>query len=49
MRKRATSFDITASPYSFGEIKAKADELGRKSGLTISLQRNEIFDEMHSV
>lgn len=38
-----------ASPYSFGEIKAKADELGKKSGLVISLQRNEIFDEMHSV
>lgn len=37
------------SPYSFNDIKAKADELGKKSNLTINVQRNEIFDEMHSV
>ena len=37
------------SPYSFSEIKERADELGKKAKLTISLQRNEIFDEMHSV
>ena len=37
------------SPYSFKEIQAKADELGKNSKLSIAVQRNEIFDEMHSV
>ena len=38
-----------ASPYSIKEIQAKADEIGKKSNLTIAIQRNEIFDEMHGV
>ena len=38
-----------SSPYSFKEIQAKADEVGKRANLSIAVQRNEIFDEMHSV
>ncbi|MBO4323557.1 MAG: ACT domain-containing protein [Clostridia bacterium] len=37
------------SPYSFKEIQEKASELGKKTNLSIAVQRNEIFDEMHRV
>ena len=41
--------DVGAATTSFGELGAALEELGREMGLSIRIQRQEIFDAMHTI
>ena len=41
--------DIGQASASFGELAASLVELGAEMGLSIRIQREEIFDAMHSI
>ena len=41
--------DVTGSAVSFAELARALDELGREMGLSIRIQREEIFDAMHTI
>ena len=41
--------DVSASNASFGELGRGLSELGTEMGLSIRIQREEIFDAMHSI
>ena len=41
--------DIRDSSVPFGQLSAALAELGREMGLSIRIQREEIFDAMHSI
>ena len=41
--------DVSASTASFGELGRGLDDLGAEMGLSIRIQREEIFDAMHSI
>ena len=41
--------DVSAAAASFGELGETLSELGREMGLSIRIQRQEIFDAMHSI
>ena len=41
--------DIGAATASFGELSAALTELGTEMGLSIRIQREEIFDAMHRI
>lgn len=41
--------DVTNASCSFGELKQALEQIGRDSGLTLSAQRDEIFQYMHRV
>ena len=40
--------DVSAATVSFAEIKESLAELGREMELSIRIQREEIFDAMHT-
>ena len=41
--------DASAATASFGELNAALAELGNEMGLSIRIQREEIFDAMHRI
>ncbi len=41
--------DVGASTASFGELREALAGLGAEMGLSIRIQREEIFDAMHSI
>ena len=41
--------DVGAATASFGELGSALDELGTEMGLSIRIQREEIFDAMHRI
>ncbi|WP_295763254.1 ACT domain-containing protein [uncultured Oscillibacter sp.] len=41
--------DVSKSTASFGELGRGLDDLGAEMGLSIRIQREEIFDAMHSI
>ena len=41
--------DVGAATASFGDLNAALEELGREMGLSIRIQRQEIFDAMHTI
>jgi len=41
--------DVSASTASFGELREGLSDLGKEMGLSIRIQREEIFDAMHSI
>ena len=41
--------DLSAASAPFGELSASLAELGKEMGLSIRIQREEIFDAMHSI
>ena len=41
--------DVSASSASFGELGKALADLGAEMGLSIRIQREEIFDAMHSI
>ena len=41
--------DIGTSDLGFGEIAERLEAYGRESGMEIHIQREEIFDAMHSI
>lgn len=41
--------DVSKSTASFGELGKSLSELGAEMGLSIRIQREEIFDAMHSI
>lgn len=41
--------DVSKSTASFGELGRGLNELGAEMGLSIRIQREEIFDAMHSI
>ena len=41
--------DVSASTASFGELGRGLDDLGAEMGLSIRIQREEIFDAMHNI
>ncbi len=41
--------DVGASTASFGELREGLSALGAEMGLSIRIQREEIFDAMHSI
>jgi len=41
--------DIGAATASFGDLSASLAELGSEMGLSIRIQREEIFDAMHRI
>ena len=41
--------DIGAATASFGDLSASLTELGSEMGLSIRIQREEIFDAMHRI
>ena len=41
--------DVSASPCPVAELAQKLEEKGRETGLSIRLQREEIFQAMHRV
>ena len=41
--------DIGAATASFGDLSAALAELGAEMGLSIRIQRQEIFDAMHRI
>ena len=41
--------DVSQSSASFGELAASLVELGEEMGLSIRIQREEIFDAMHRI
>ena len=40
---------VTGSAVSFAELARALDELGTEMGLSIRIQREEIFDAMHTI
>ena len=41
--------DVSAATASFGELSASLTDLGREMGLSIRIQREEIFNAMHTI
>lgn len=41
--------DVSKSTASFGELGKSLGQLGAEMGLSIRIQREEIFDAMHSI
>ena len=41
--------DVSKSTASFGELGRGLDDLGAEMGLSIRIQREEIFNAMHSI
>ena len=41
--------DVAASAKPIAELSALLDELGKKMGISIRIQRQEIFDAMHRI
>ena len=41
--------DVSRSTASFGELGKGLNDLGAEMGLSIRIQREEIFDAMHSI
>ena len=41
--------DVGAATASFGEVGAALEELGREMGLSIRIQRQDIFTAMHTI
>ena len=41
--------DVGAATASFGEVGAALEELGREMGLSIRIQREDIFHAMHRI
>ena len=41
--------DVGAATASFGDLSAALEELGGEMGLSIRIQRQEIFDAMHQI
>ena len=41
--------DVGASAQPIAELSALLDELGKKMGISIRIQREEIFDAMHRI
>ena len=41
--------DVSKSTASFGELGKGLNDLGAEMGLSIRIQREEIFDAMHSI
>jgi len=41
--------DVSQSTASFGELRESLNGLGAEMGLSIRIQREEIFDAMHSI
>ena len=41
--------DVGASAQPIAELSALLDELGKKVGISIRIQREEIFDAMHRI
>ena len=41
--------DVSAATASFGDLGAALAELGGEMGLSIRIQREEIFDAMHNI
>ena len=41
--------DVEAATASFGDLSAALEELGSEMGLSIRIQRQEIFDAMHRI
>ena len=41
--------DIEKLPCSFTDLAGKLDALGERMGIAIRVQRQEIFDAMHSI
>ncbi|MDY5612591.1 ACT domain-containing protein [Dysosmobacter sp.] len=41
--------DVGAATASFGDLSAALEELGSEMGLSIRIQRQEIFDAMHQI
>ena len=41
--------DVSKSTASFGELGRGLDDLGAEMGLSIRIQREEIFDAMHRI
>ena len=41
--------DVSAATASFGELGAALSALGQEMGLSVRIQREEIFDAMHSI
>ena len=40
---------IDETKTGFGELKVALEELGEKKGLSIRIQKEEIFDTMHKI
>ena len=41
--------DVSASAHPIAELSQMLDELGEKMGISIRIQREEIFDAMHRI
>lgn len=41
--------DVSGSSKKLGDIQADLDELGKRLGVQVKCQREEIFDEMHRI
>ena len=41
--------DVSTSKSSVGDLREKLEELGKKMGISIRIQRGEIFDAMHRI
>ena len=41
--------DVGASKASIGELRGLLDQLGERMGISIRIQREEIFDAMHRI
>nr|WP_326125933.1 ACT domain-containing protein [uncultured Oscillibacter sp.] len=41
--------DLTASSTPFGELSNSLAELGKEMGLSVRIQREEIFNAMHTI
>ncbi len=41
--------DVSAASASFGELSGALSDLGKEMGLSIRIQREEIFDAMHHI
>lgn len=41
--------DVSTSKSSVGDLREKLEELGKKMGISIRIQREEIFDAMHRI
>ena len=41
--------DVGAASVSIGELRDLLEQLGRKMGISIRIQREEIFDAMHRI
>jgi ACT domain-containing protein len=41
--------DVSGSSKKLGDIQADLDELGKRLGVQVKCQREEIFDKMHRI